>query len=67
MLDAQLEDRTFVIGDDFTMADIPVGIYGYRWYAFEDIERKDLPNLKRWYDQLTERPGFREFVMVGLG
>jgi glutathione S-transferase len=67
MLDTRLADRAYVAGDDFTMGDIPVGIYGYRWYAFEGIERKDLPNLKRWYDRLTERPGFREFVMVGLG
>ena len=67
MLDTLLADRTYVAGDHFTMADIPVGIYGYRWYAFEDIERKDLPNLRRWYDQLADRPAFREFVMVGLG
>jgi len=67
MLDANLANRKWVAGDDFTMGDIPIGIYGYRWHAFEDIERKDLPNLRRWYDQLTDRPAFREFVMVGLG
>ena len=67
MLDANLANRKWVAGDDFTMGDIPIGIYGYRWHAFEDMERKDLPNLKRWYNQLTDRPAFREFVMVGLG
>ena len=24
-------------------------------------------NLRRWYEQLAERPAFQEFVMVGLG
>jgi len=67
MLDKRLADRAYVAGDDFTMGDIPVGIYGYRWYEFEGIERKNLPNLKRWYDRLANRPGFQEFVMVGLG
>jgi glutathione S-transferase len=49
------------------MGDIPAGIYAYRWYAFEGIQRKTLPNVERWYKALQERPAFREFVMVGLG
>jgi glutathione S-transferase len=49
------------------MGDIPVGIYVYRWYEFDEINRKPLPNLERWYAKLNERPAFREFVMVGLG
>lgn len=66
MLDDCLAKKTWVAGDAFTIGDIPVGIYAYRWYAFEDIERKPLPNLERWYDALTKRPGFREHVMVGM-
>ncbi len=53
-------------GDDFTMGDIPVGIYAYRWYRF-DIERKRLANVERWYDALTGRRAFETHVMVGLG
>ena len=40
------------------MGDIPLGIMVYRWFNL-DIERKDLPNLARWYDHLTDRPGFK--------
>jgi glutathione S-transferase len=67
MVDAALANSAYITGDAFTMGDIPVGIYAYRWYAFDDIERKSLPNLERWYSALQERPAFREFVMVGLG
>jgi glutathione S-transferase len=65
MLDAELGRTDFVAGDAFTVGDIPVGIMTYRWYTLE-IEREELPNLKRWYDRLTERPGFKKNVMIGL-
>ena len=67
ILDQHLAERNFVCGKTFTMGDIPVGIYAYRWYAFENLDRKPLPNLQNWYGLLKERPGFRDFVMVGLG
>lgn len=66
MLDRTLGETAFVASDEFTIGDIPVGIYAYRWYEF-DIERRKLANFERWYGALQERPGFREHVMVGLG
>ena len=66
MLDCCLGMSAFVAGDGFTMGDIPVGIYGYRWYKL-DIERNKLPNLERWYNALADRPAFRKHVMVDLG
>ena len=66
MLDDCLAKKKYVAGDAFTVGDIPVGIYAYRWYAFEGIERKDLKNLRRWYELLCQRPGYRDFVMVGM-
>jgi glutathione S-transferase len=65
MLDRYLGESVYVAGDGFTIGDIPVGIYAYRWYQF-DIERKPLANFERWYGALQERPGFTEHVMVGL-
>jgi glutathione S-transferase len=67
IVDAQLAKTAWLTSDDFTMGDIPAGIYAYRWYAFEGIERKTLRNVERWYAALQERPAFRELVMVGLG
>ena len=58
ILDDWLADRDFVCGDAFTMGDIPVGFVLYRWYAL-DIERVERPNVRAWYERLTERPGFQ--------
>ncbi len=65
MLDASLERSDYVAGASFTVGDIPVGIMTYRWYTLE-IERENLPNLKRWYERLSTRPGFKKHVMIGL-
>ncbi|MBY0380388.1 MAG: glutathione S-transferase family protein [Xanthobacteraceae bacterium] len=65
LLDERLSNRPFVGGDDFSMADIPVGASVYRWYAL-DITHPHLPSLRRWYDALTERPAFQSEVMLPL-
>ncbi len=65
ILDAHLARHRFVGGENFTMGDIPVGISVYRWLAF-DMERAENPNLVRWHERLTARPGFREHVMQPL-
>ena len=62
ILDRYLGETEFLGGSEFSMGDIPVGIGTYRWFAL-DIEREDFRNVKRWYDALTERPGYREHVM----
>ncbi|MBK19163.1 MAG: glutathione S-transferase [Rhodospirillaceae bacterium] len=67
ILDHYLANTPFVAGDRFTMGDIPVGIYAYRWLTLEGIDRKPLPNLERWYAALQSRTAFKEFVMTGLG
>jgi glutathione S-transferase len=66
MLDRHLQGSRFVAGDAFTVADIPVGIYAYRWHTFEGIVRESLPALERWYRELQARPPYRDHVMVGL-
>ncbi len=65
ILDRHLEGRTYMLGEDLTMADVPLGASTYRWYAL-DIERPDRPNVRRWYDQLSERHAFRQNVMIPL-
>lgn len=65
LLDGHLERREFVAGERFTMGDIPVGAFAYRWLALP-IERPSLPHLQRWYERLCERPAFRRHVMLPL-
>ena len=64
-LDAHLADRRYVAGQHFTMGDIPVGCFAYRWLAL-DIERPELKNLRAWYDRLATRPAYARHVMVKL-
>jgi len=66
MIDRHLQGSRFVTGDTFTVADIPIGIYVYRWYAFDGLERASLPALARWYADLQQRAAYRDHVMVGL-
>jgi glutathione S-transferase len=66
MLDRHLERSRFVAGEEFSVADIPAGIYAYRWYTFEGIARDSLPAFERWYGELQKRPPYRTYVMVGL-
>lgn len=61
--DAQLAKHDYLAGDALTLADIPLGHILYRYFDIQ-IERRDLPNLRAYYDRLTERPAYRDTVMV---
>lgn len=65
LLDAHLDSREFVTGDDLTIGDIPLGCVVYRWYALP-IEHPRLANLSAWYDRLKVRPAFAKHVMLPL-
>lgn len=65
ILDNYLGRTDFVAGSSFSVGDIPVGIMTYRWFTL-DIQREDMPNLRRWYERLTQRPPFEKHVMIGL-
>ena len=65
ILDDHLSRNAYVGGENFSMADIPIGPIAYRWYELP-IERENFVHLKRWYDALCERPAFEKHVMTGL-
>ena len=65
ILDHHLSDSAFVGGESLSIADIPVGIMVYRWFTL-DIERMELPSLHRWYRRLTDRPAYKDNVMIEL-
>lgn len=66
LLDAQLQGRAFLLGEHFTMADIPLGACAYRWYGLETLPHPELPALRAWYERLTARAPFRRHVMLPL-
>lgn len=61
--EARLEENAYLAGPDLTLADIQLGHCLYRYFDI-DIERPKLRALRRYYDALTERPAYREHVMV---
>jgi glutathione S-transferase len=65
ILDAALASRSFIAGDALTLADIALGPTAYRWLTM-DLEPVGVPNLRAWYERLTLRSSFREYVMIGL-
>jgi glutathione S-transferase len=63
LVDDQLADRPFVVGEALSLADIAVGTHLYRYFEL-DIDRPALPRLRAWYARLGDRPAYREHVMV---
>ena len=66
LVDAQLADRAFLVGDTLSLADITIGTHLYRYFELE-IDRPALPHLRAWYDRLSDRPAYREHVMIPFG
>lgn len=66
MLEAQLQrGGPYVLGADFTLADIVLGLSTQRWQA-SPIERATLPAVDAYYARLSERPGFLRHGRNGL-
>ncbi|MBI4189108.1 MAG: glutathione S-transferase family protein [Betaproteobacteria bacterium] len=61
ILDAHLANRKYVIGDAFTMGDIPLGTAVQRWFNLP-IERESHKHLEAYYKRLQARPAFKQFV-----
>lgn len=58
LLDARLVDTgAYVAGDDFTLADIVLGLSLHRWLR-SPIERAEWPALTAYYARLKQRPAF---------
>lgn len=61
--DTRLASHAFLVGEEFTLADIQFGHILYRYFDIE-VERAILRNVRRYYEALQERPAYREHVMV---
>ena len=61
ILDANLSRNVYVAGNAFSMGDISVGVFTYRFRQLVP-ERPPLTNLERWYASLEQRPAFRDHV-----
>jgi glutathione S-transferase len=63
ILDAHLQGRRYVGGDQFSLGDIPVGISAHRWFSL-GVRRPRTPALTAWYARISERPGFQRVRLI---
>jgi len=67
LLNGHLTDNgPYVMGDRFTIADIPVGLVVNRWFMIANLKRPDYKAIADYYELLTQRPGFRKYGRNGL-
>lgn len=65
VLDAQLKDKAFVVGETFSVADLALGVIVHRWFRIpEALERPDLPAMEAWYERLRARPAYQDHVVA---
>jgi GST-like protein len=55
VLDRRLEGRDFIVGNDYTIADIASYPWIMPWKA-QQQNLDDFPNVKRWFDAIQNRP-----------
>lgn len=61
LLDGLLARRTYVAGDDYSIADIVH--FGWFWRrAFAGVGLDAYPNLSRWYDIVEQRPAVQRAI-----
>lgn len=61
-LSADLGEKPFCTGNQYTLADVAVGCtLGWLSFRFPEIQwREDYHNLQRLFDKLSERPSFKD-------
>jgi glutathione S-transferase len=65
LLDKELQKRAYLVGDEFTWADIPVASALQRWFNLP-IQRPELPALAAYYARIQKRPAFARWVDLGI-
>ena len=60
MIENQLSNTTYIAGEHFTIADIPMALLFYRWFNLP-LERPVYEQVNRWYALVQQRPGFQKY------
>jgi len=63
VMDRQLAQHPFIAGKQYSIADIAIFPWLRNWKN-QGIDLDEHPHLKRWFDQLSERPGVKRGVEV---
>lgn len=63
VMDTQLATHAYLAGDEYTIADIACYPWTRSWKN-QGIDWADYPNVKRWFDVISERPAVQRGVEV---
>jgi glutathione S-transferase len=61
LLDRELQKHAYVVGEDFTWGDIPIGAALHRWFGLP-IARPALPALQTSFQALQKRPAYKKWI-----
>ena len=64
-LDAHLANRSYMVGERFTMADIPLACEVHRWFGLPQ-PRQSHANVERWFDRVQARQASKGVLDMAL-
>ena len=56
VLEQRLADRTFILGDDYTIADMALWGWALFYERFDPAGLDRFPSVRRWFDTVSARP-----------
>ena len=56
VLDQQLTDRNFILGDDYTIVDMALWGWALFYERFDPLGLDRFPSVRRWFDTVNARP-----------
>jgi len=66
VFDKRLGEAKYAAGSELSIADF--AILGWAWrHERHQVDLKDYPNVRRWYDELMARPATKKGMEISLG
>lgn len=63
LVEDQLAKSRYLGGEEFSMGDIPLGVWAYRWFNLP-IERPKMARIENWYENLKQRKPYQTHIMI---
>lgn len=61
----QLAKSPYLSGGEFSLGDIPLGVWAYRWFNLP-VERPKMARIETWYEALKQRQPYQTHIMIPL-